>query len=158
MLEFNTTLLIIRKNGKILLGRKKRGFGTGNYNGVGGKVEAGETVEQAMVRETQEEIGVTPKEYEHMATITFDEVMKGQRAKVIMHIYIAKDFEGKPVESDEVEPFWFDEDNLPYYNMFADDRFWMPKILSGQKVVGYFVYDDEFNLLSHEIKEVDNLN
>ncbi|ELU42941.1 NUDIX domain-containing protein [Rhizoctonia solani AG-1 IA] len=39
----------------ILLGLKKRGFGIGIYNGFGGKVDVGETVADAALRELQEE-------------------------------------------------------------------------------------------------------
>jgi 8-oxo-dGTP pyrophosphatase MutT (NUDIX family) len=39
---------------------KKRGFGNGKYNGFGGKVENGETIQQAAIRETIEESGLTP--------------------------------------------------------------------------------------------------
>jgi len=53
------TLLLLRSNGRILLGRKKRGFGAGKANGFGGKVEVGETIKEAAVREMQEESGVT---------------------------------------------------------------------------------------------------
>ncbi|XP_037783471.1 7,8-dihydro-8-oxoguanine triphosphatase-like [Penaeus monodon] len=51
------TLMFIREGEKILLGYKKRGFGQGRWNGFGGKVEAGETPEQAAIRETKEEAG-----------------------------------------------------------------------------------------------------
>ena len=37
------TLLFLRRDGQILLAMKKRGFGEGKWNGVGGKVEPGET-------------------------------------------------------------------------------------------------------------------
>jgi 8-oxo-dGTP pyrophosphatase MutT (NUDIX family) len=53
------TLLLLRSNGRILLGRKKRGFGAGKANGFGGKVEVGETIKEAAVREMHEESGVT---------------------------------------------------------------------------------------------------
>ena len=55
----HTTLMLLKKDGKLLLGLKKRGFGLGKINGIGGKVEEGESVEAAAVRETFEEIGVT---------------------------------------------------------------------------------------------------
>ena len=45
----------------ILLANKKRGFGVGKWNGIGGKQKRGETVIDAARRECQEEIGVTPK-------------------------------------------------------------------------------------------------
>ena len=41
------TLLFILKPGKVLLGYKKRGFGAERWNGLGGKVQQGETIEEA---------------------------------------------------------------------------------------------------------------
>lgn len=44
---------------RILLGLKKRGFGAGKWNGFGGKVEKGETIEAAALRELEEESGLS---------------------------------------------------------------------------------------------------
>jgi len=44
------TLAFVRTQQQILLGFKKRGFGTGHWNGFGGKVETGETIEDAARR------------------------------------------------------------------------------------------------------------
>jgi len=54
-------LCFIVKEGKILLIEKKRGLGAGKVNGPGGRIEKGETEEQAAARETQEEVGITPR-------------------------------------------------------------------------------------------------
>ena len=77
MLE--TTLCLLKKDNEILLAMKKRGFGEGKYNGVGGKIENGETPEEAMLRETQEEISVTPTKYEKVGFLEFDEYYKGKK-------------------------------------------------------------------------------
>ena len=45
------TLVFLRREGEVLLGMKKRGFGEGKWNGFGGKVEAGETIVEAAARE-----------------------------------------------------------------------------------------------------------
>ena len=50
---------------EVLLGRKKRGFGEGKIVGLGGKVEPGETLAQAAVREVLEESGIVVSE-EHL--------------------------------------------------------------------------------------------
>ena len=62
------SLLYLRRDNEILLAMKKRGFGEGRWNGVGGKVEAGESIEQAMICEAQEEISVTLTTYEKVVT------------------------------------------------------------------------------------------
>ena len=44
------TLAFVKTPTNILLGYKKRGFGMGRWNGFGGKVEVGETIEGAAKR------------------------------------------------------------------------------------------------------------
>ena len=44
------TLVFLRKEGEVLLGYKKRGFGSGKWNGFGGKVEPGESVAEGAAR------------------------------------------------------------------------------------------------------------
>jgi len=65
------TLLFLVRSGEILLAMKKRGFGEGRWNGVGGKVADGETVEDAAVHEIEEEIGVKPITLHQVATLDF---------------------------------------------------------------------------------------
>jgi len=54
------TLLFVIKDGQVLLIHKKKGLGAGKINGPGGRLEPGETPEQAAIREVQEELLVTP--------------------------------------------------------------------------------------------------
>ena len=65
------TLIFLRREQQLLLAMKKRGFGTGKWNGAGGKVEPGETIEQAAIRECQEEIGVMPHHLQKAGYIQF---------------------------------------------------------------------------------------
>lgn len=73
MKQMETTLLLLRKENKILLAMKKRGFGAGKYNGVGGKLEKSETPEEAMIREAKEEINIIPTVFEKMGVVEFIE-------------------------------------------------------------------------------------
>jgi mutator protein MutT len=152
MLE--TTLCLLKKDNRILLAMKKRGFGEGKYNGVGGKIENGETPEEAMIRETQEEIAVTPIEYEKVGIIEFDEFYKGKKEKVMFHLYVASEWKGEPTESDEMKPEWFDIQSIPYDKMFPDDKYWLPLILEGRKIKAYFDFDEEWNLLGKKIDDM----
>lgn len=133
---------------------KKRGFGEGRWNGVGGKVEEGESVEQAMVRETQEEIGITPTTYEKVADIRFDEFFKGEPTIMHVHIFTATNWTGEPTESEEMAPKWFKESEVPYEQMWADDPYWLPQVLEGKKISADFKLDEQDAIISHDIKEV----
>lgn len=153
MKKLQTTLLILRNDNKILLARKKRGFGFGKWNGVGGKVEEKETPEEAMIRETQEEISVTPIEYEKIGIIRFVEYIKEELTTNDMHLYIATKWQGVPKESEEMQPKWFSINNLPWEKMFSDDKYWLPLVLKGKKLDAFFEYDKNWNLQKQEVKE-----
>jgi mutator protein MutT len=148
------SLLFLRDGERILLAMKKRGFGEGRWNGVGGKVETGESIEQAMVRETEEEIGVTPLEYEKVADIRFDEYFKGEPTLMHVHVFMSRRWTGEPIESEEMAPRWFLPDELPYDDMWSDDEYWLPKVLEGKKISADFKLDQSDVIISHTINEV----
>ncbi len=153
MEELNTTLLLIIKDNKILLPQKKRGFGEGKYNGVGGKVKLGESIENAMVRETQEEIGITPINYEQFGYTEFYEFYKGKKIKINMSTFVANNYVGEIIESDEMKPFWFEINNIPYNNMHPDDKYWLPILLQGKKFKAVFEIDENNNVTNYNITE-----
>ena len=66
------TLVFVFRDGQVLLGLKKRGFGEGLWNGFGGKVNEGETILEGAIRELNEESGLTGKNLEQVALLYFD--------------------------------------------------------------------------------------
>lgn len=156
MRKIETTLLLLRKDNKILLAMKKRGFGEGKYNGVGGKLEEGETPEEAMIREANEEIGVIPKEYYKVGVINFIEYVKGNKENVIFHLYVATKWDNTPIETEEMKPEWFNINKIPYDKMFLDDKYWMPFVIENKKINGYFEFDENWNLLSNKVEVIND--
>ncbi len=148
----NTTILLIEKDNKILLGRKKRGFAQGVLIGIGGKQDTNETIEQTMIRETQEEIGVTPTEYQQVGIIIFDTYYKGEHVNLVLNIFKATNFVGEPVETDEILPLWFSKNNIPYEQMLEDDIIWMEIVLKGQMVTGKVVFDENLKMQQNTIR------
>lgn len=151
------TLLFLRRNDDVLLAMKKRGFGANKWNGVGGKLDPGETVEQALVRETQEEIGVTPLEYIHVADITFSEPFEGRKTEMHVSVFTAEKWEGEPTESEEMAPQWFSVDAVPYETMWPDDPFWLPQVLAGKKLRASFELDEHDTIIQKSVQEVAEL-
>ena len=152
--QIETTLVFLHQEGKILLAMKKRGFGEGRWNGIGGKIGEGESLKEAMLRETKEEITVTPTEYEQVALIEFDQYFKGEHALMKVNVFMASKWEGQPTESEEMKPEWFAVDSLPYDDMWQDDPYWLPLILEGKKVRAAFVMNKSDEITEHTIKEV----
>lgn len=154
MIAKHVTLLFLLQEDKILLAMKKRGFGEGRYNGVGGKIEPGETVEQAMVRECQEEICVTPVNYWKVAEHDF--FVEGENAwRMYAHVYFCDNWNGEPCETEEMAPEWFALTDIPYESMWQDDTHWLPPVLDGKKLMGRFTFDDSDNMLSHTLTTIE---
>jgi mutator protein MutT len=154
MKTITTTLVFLLRPGEIMLAMKKRGHGEGNWNGVGGKVEPGETIEQAMVRECQEEISVTPTTYAKVAQHVFHQPYRGEPCKNTVHTYVCTAWTGELAESEEMAPAWFSLSAIPYDRMWPDDRHWMPDMLAGKLLETCFYYDDDNVLQSYDITEV----
>jgi len=145
------TVLFLVRGDEVLLAMKKRGFGKDRWNGVGGKVELGETHEQAMIRECQEEIKVTPLMYEKVAKIIFDEHQNGQPTELEVHVYLSYRWNGEPEETEEMAPKWFKKTDLPYHTMWADDPYWLPKVLEGKKLTAKFKLDHKDGVVSSDV-------
>ena len=154
--NINSTLLVIIKDGKILLGEKKRGFAKGLLNGFGGKQDIGETIDETMIRETQEELGVTPVDYEKIGKIHFDVWYKGERVNMFVSVYKCSNYIGETRETDEMKPMWFKLDNIPYEKMFQDDLLWLPMAIKGEKFTGKVVFNKEMQMQSHQFEVCDS--
>jgi 8-oxo-dGTP pyrophosphatase MutT (NUDIX family) len=148
-----STLLFLLKDNQILLAMKKRGFGVNRFNGVGGKPNPDENIFDTAIRETQEEINITPKNIIQVATIDFYFENNPQWDQQVL-VYLTKEWEGEPIETEEMNPQWFDIDKLPFENMWPDDPFWLPLILSGKKLQAEFTFDQNSQILNQKINEI----
>jgi 8-oxo-dGTP diphosphatase/2-hydroxy-dATP diphosphatase len=134
---------------RILLGMKKRGFGAGKWNGFGGKVESGETIEQAALREFTEESGATATNLEKVAVHDFQ--FENDMSQILrVHVFTAQ-VSGEPREMEEMRPQWFDFDAVPYDQMWTDDIHWLPLVLAGKKMKASFVFGEGDVVARHTI-------
>jgi 8-oxo-dGTP diphosphatase/2-hydroxy-dATP diphosphatase len=150
----NLTLLFLINDRGILLAMKKRGLGVGRWNGVGGKVEPDETVEQAMLRECYEEIKVKPINYKKVSDIKFNEFHEGKPKSFIVSVFSCSEWGGEPTETEEMSPKWFNFDEIPYDDMWPDDRYWLEYVLQNKNFTAEFTLDENDEIISHIISEV----
>ncbi|XP_077172527.1 oxidized purine nucleoside triphosphate hydrolase [Paroedura picta] len=149
------TLVLVVQPHRVLLGMKKRGFGAGRWNGFGGKVQPGETVEQAARRELQEESGLTVDTLQKTGRITFE--FEGNAELMEVHVFRADSFRGEPTESDEMRPQWFDLDRVPFEDMWPDDTYWFPLLLQKKTFAGYFKFQGQDVILEYTLDEVEEV-
>jgi 8-oxo-dGTP diphosphatase len=135
-----TTLCYLVRPGEVLLARKKRGFGAGKLNGVGGKVNAGEQLAQGAKREIAEELGVVAEELELGAVVDYwyPAVSAALGWDQRCYVFLVRSWSGVPRESEEVSPRWFPVSAIPYDRMWADDPHWLAQMLAGRKLRASF--------------------
>lgn len=143
----HATLCFIIRDGSsphVLLGKKKRGFGLGKLNGIGGKLESGELPEDGIIREVEEEVGLAiPKRALHEAgQITFRFPFK-KAFDHFVHVFVATDWEGEPIETEEMLPHWFPVNEIPFERMWQDDVYWLPIVLKGKRIVADFTFGED---------------
>jgi len=99
---------LIKKDEKILLAFKKKGFGAGKWNGVGGKLDSkkDKDIFEVAIREMEEEIGIKVKDIEKMAILNFSYpyLTNSEEREWQTHVFFAKDWQGEPKESEEMKP------------------------------------------------------
>ena len=134
------TLMLVIRDGRMLLIHKKRGIGAGKINGPGGKIDPGETPRECAIRETQEELRITAIGVSEAGRLWFD-FLDGTRIQCV--VFRATGYEGEPTETDEAIPFWFPLDAIPFDRMWPDDELWFPHLLSGTPFEVWATFDDE---------------
>ena len=125
----------------ILLGYKKVGFGKDYIGGFGGKIEAGESIIEATIRELAEETGLlaSKDDLEAMGMLTF--IFPARPAwNQVVHVSIIRTWKGSLVESTEMLPAWFNVLDIPYEQMWNDGSYWLPYVLQGQPLVAKFIF------------------
>lgn len=134
------TLMFIKEGDQVLLIRKKRGIGAGKINGPGGKIDPGETPLESVIRETQEELHVTPIHPRKMGELFF---AMSDMPDIFCHVYTASAHEGTPEETDEAVPLWTHRYQIPYDLMWEDDQYWLPRMLEGERFQARFKFEGE---------------
>jgi len=152
----NATLCFPVKEDKILLALKMKKIGQGCWNGYGGGIDDGETPEQSIIRELEEEAKVKafPNALEKVAIIDFRNTKTDGNVFVCrVHIFLLHQWKGDFQPTDEMaNPTWFKKKKLPLCKMMPADREWLPIVLAGKKIIGEVEYGPFQKTLLKKVK------
>ena len=145
------TLCYVKSEGRtLMLHRIKRpqDMHAGKWNGLGGKLMPGESPEECVVREVWEESGLTLYDPKLRGVLTFPSFSKGEDWYAF--VYVARQFTGDLIESDEGVLEWIDDDKLVDLPLWEGDPIFLGWLEQGRFFSGKFVYL-EGKLTNHEV-------
>ena len=119
--------------------KASRGFSRGKWNAPGGKLEAGESPWKNVTREVLEETNLKVRTLFFHGTVLY--FMNGTRIlHTKAHLFSTKDFTGTPRSTVEGRVKWFGLAELPFGEMWDDDKYWLGLMLSGSKFDARFYF------------------
>lgn len=137
------TLCHIIRDDRLLLQKKSRNlFGGDKWNGVGGKLKGSESPEECVKREIFEETSLRASNLRFHGVLNF---YFGDRKELdwIVYVFSTRTFEGEPKPSEEGFLRWFAIRDVPYEEMWQDDKHWLPLLLDGKRFQGNFYFAEE---------------
>jgi 8-oxo-dGTP diphosphatase len=128
--------------------KKENDMHLGKWNGLGGKLEPGETPEECAVREIYEESGLRVINPILKGFLTFPAFSEDEDWYAF--VFVVEEFQGELIESPEGELEWIDDSRLLSLNLWEGDRIFLPWLGRPGFFSGKFVYKDG-HLLSHSV-------
>ena len=132
-------VLIIERDHLLLMKKAPGRLGEGKWKALSGKLLPSETPIEGAMRETFEESGIRVTQLEPRGKLCY--FFEGRREEWIVHLFVSRSFEGELRSSDEGVVRWFSLDELPYDEMWEDDRHWLPHVIDGKNVAGAFYFN-----------------
>jgi 8-oxo-dGTP diphosphatase len=145
------TLCYLQKDGKTLMLhriKKKNDIHEGKWNGLGGKVESGESPEECVIREVREESGLILEAPRLRGILTFPG-FDGERDWYV-YLFTGTDFHGDLIDSDEGRLEWIASGKVLDLPLWEGDRIFLKWLDQSRFFSGKFVYKSG-KLASHGV-------
>jgi 8-oxo-dGTP diphosphatase len=135
------TLCYVRQAGRTLMlhrVKKANDMHAGKWNGLGGKLEAGETPEECAIREVYEESGLRWIAPRLCGLISFPQFSRGDDWYTF--VFTGDRFTGELIESAEGDLAWVENERLLELNLWPGDRIFMAWLDDPRFFSAKFVY------------------
>jgi 8-oxo-dGTP diphosphatase len=145
------TLCYLRKNHHTLMVhrvKKQNDMHQGKWNGLGGKLEPGESPEECAIREIAEESGLQVSNPEFKGILTFpafDEIEDWY-----CFVFVLRQFSGELIDSVEGTLRWVPDAELLALNLWEGDRIFLPWLDRGGIFSAKFIYEHG-KLVEHSV-------
>ena len=149
------TLCYVRRDGKTLMVhriKKENDMHQGKWNGLGGKLEAGETPEECAIREIAEESGLRIVHPSLKGILTFPGFANEEDWYAF--VFVVTDFEGELIDSPEGVLQWIDDADLLNLDLWEGDLFFLPWLDQPGFFSAKFTYKDG-RLVHHHVVHYD---
>lgn len=133
----------------MLKGNKKGHFKQDIWNGLGGKIENGETPEECAIREVKEESGYNIKQLKFAGILIFPEQDSDKNSWYVF-VYTSNIFTGQLTESSEGQLKWIENEKLSDLYMSDGDYIFLPWIMKKKIFSAKFIYKEN-KLTHHEV-------
>lgn len=145
-----TVLCYIFKDDEVLMLKKnevKGDMNSSKWLGVGGHIEDGEHPDDAILRETKEETGLTLTSYDLLGTIKF--YMNGKYSEKI-YVYVGYEVKGEMISCDEGLLQFFKKDEILNLSLWEGDKIFLRPLLENKKFKCSLYYEDN-KLVNYKI-------
>ncbi len=145
------TLCYLRQEGKtLMLYRNKRDndYHQGKWNGLGGKLKAGEMPEEGARREILEESGLSVDSLQLKGILTFP-LFDGKEDWYVF-VFLGFGAQGELLESDEGSLSWIEDEQLLSLELWPGDRVFLPWLDEARFFSGKLIYESG-QFLSHDV-------
>ncbi len=132
----------------MLRNKKKQDIHEGKWNGLGGKLEQGETPEECAKREVLEESGLVVHKLVLKGFLTFPLFKDNEDWYVFL--FRIDEATGELIESAEGTLAWIDHDKLLELNLWPGDRLFLPYLDEPGIISGSFSYVNK-ELVDHHL-------
>ena len=147
----NATLCYVRNGDKTLMlhrVKKENDIHEGKWNGLGGKMEPGETPEECVIREVREESGLHIQDPALRGVLMFPE-FDGNN-DWLAFVFTAHTFTGEPINSTEGILQWIDNADLLDLNLWEGDKIFLKWLERDAFFSGKFTYKNK-RLIDHQV-------
>jgi 8-oxo-dGTP diphosphatase len=137
------TLCYLKQSGSTLMIhriKKQNDMHAGKWNGLGGKLEPGETPEECAIREIREESGLLVSNPLLKGFLTFP--LFAADEDWYAFVFLVRQFEGRLIESQEGILRWVSDQELLDLELWAGDRIFLPWLERPGFFSGKFIYQD----------------